>query len=86
VVIWIISQIIVKENLPKQMEWLYKRCKTKLINYVIQYLVCVSHNKFRISDQIKLDIDQFKGKVDWNHELRQFIESRIDEKRKIELL
>lgn len=40
----------------------------------------------RISDQIKLDIDHFKGKVDWNSEMRQFIVNKIEEERKIELL
>ncbi len=40
----------------------------------------------RISDKLKSDIDYFKGKVDWNHEMRQFIESKIDEERKIEIL
>lgn len=59
---------------------------TNLIKNVLHYVYMCPTISLRISDQIKSDIDHFKGKVDWNHELRQFIEKKIDEERKIELL
>lgn len=40
----------------------------------------------RISDKTKENFDLFKGKIDWNNELREFIEKKIDEERKKDLL
>lgn len=40
----------------------------------------------RISDKTKENFDLFKGKIDWNNELRDFIEKKIDEERKKDLL
>jgi hypothetical protein len=40
----------------------------------------------RVTDKMKTDINHFKRKVDWNCELRQFIEKKVEEERKKELL
>lgn len=40
----------------------------------------------RVTDQMKADIDHFKRKIDWNGELRHFIEKKVDDERKNELL
>lgn len=40
----------------------------------------------RISDKTKENYDLYKGKIDWSNELREFIERKIDEERKKDLL
>ena len=40
----------------------------------------------RISDKTKENFDLFKSRIDWNNELREFIEKKIDEERKKDLL
>lgn len=40
----------------------------------------------RISGKTKENFDLLKGKIDWNTELREFIEEKIEEERKKDLL
>ncbi len=41
---------------------------------------------FRIPRRLKEEMDRFRNRVDWAYEIRKFIEKRIEELRRIEVL
>jgi hypothetical protein len=60
--------------------------KTKFINSVYKKVIMCPTISLRISAKIKSDLDHYKSRVDWNYELRQYIEKKIEIERKKDLL